>query len=143
MKKFEIPSQNLSLSQNPSLLIQKIETFFSLFLNFVCFLFFSSWTTINPLTYSAFFLKVAKPFFCKCNARDASIFSLVFLHYRLLLQSCFRQELGNAAGFPKGPSSKMYRRSTLFHLADNKTKGRKIFFVGIGNWFNQNTCIQK
>ena len=137
MKKLEIPSQNLSL------LIQKIETFFSLFLNFVCFLFFFSWTTINPLTYSAFFLKVAKPFFLQVQCSRRVYFQSCFLHYRLLLQSCFRQELGNAAGFPKGPSSKMYRRSTLFHLADNKTKGRKIFFVGIGNWFNQNTCIQK
>ena len=120
------------------------ETFALFFQTFSAFFFLYSWTTINPLTYSAFFLKVAKCFFASASpSSDASIFSLVFLHYRLLLQSCFRQELGNAAGFPKGPSSKMYRRSTLFHLADNKTKGRKIFFVGIGNWFNQNTCIQK
>ena len=75
-----------------------------------------------------FFSRWRSPFFCKCNARDASIFSLVFTlstFTSILFQG---EELSRRCRFPKGPSSKMNRRSTLFHLADNKTKGRKIFW---------------
>ena len=95
----------------------------------MCFLFFFSWTTINPLTYSAFFLKVAKPFFFASAMLETRLFSVLFFTLSTFTSILFQgEELSRRCRFPKGPSSKMNRRSTLFHLADNKTKGRKIFW---------------
>ena len=60
---------------------------------------------------------------------ETRLFSVLFFTLSTFTSILFQgEELSRRCRFPKGPSSKMNRRSTLFHLADNKTKGRKIFW---------------
>ena len=75
-----------------------------------------------------FFSRWRSPFFASAML-ETRLFSVLFFTLSTFTSILFQgEELSRRCRFPKGPSSKMNRRSTLFHLADNKTKGRKIFW---------------
>ena len=106
--------------------VRKLRLFFH-FSNIVCFLFFSSWTTINP-DILCIFSQGGEALFFASAMLETRLFSVLFFTLSTFTSILFQGARSRSSRCPKGPSSKINRRSTLFHLADNKTKGRKIFW---------------